>query len=193
MEFLYTLEKLRLPGINEFMLAITYLGDEIAFLVTAMIVFWCVDKRRGYYVLSVGFIGTLVNQVMKLWFRVPRPWVLDEKFTILEQAREGAVHPLDHGLSLVLAVKCAVLRQNAHRLAAREINLTRGWLSFTCKQAQERGLAATGGTHNRHILPRLDFKRQIIKHKRHILPVTERHVIDLNRAGDAVDCRFSML
>ena len=27
---------------------------------------------------------------MKLWFRIPRPWVLDENFTILEQAREGA-------------------------------------------------------------------------------------------------------
>ena len=27
---------------------------------------------------------------MKLWFRVPRPWVLDPNFTILEQAREAA-------------------------------------------------------------------------------------------------------
>jgi len=90
MEFLYLLENIRIPVLNEFMLAITYLGDEIAFLVTAMIVFWCVDKRRGYYVLSVGFIGTLANQFMKLWFRVPRPWVLDENFTILEQAKEGA-------------------------------------------------------------------------------------------------------
>ena len=48
------------------------------------------DKRRGYYVLSVGFLGTLTNQFMKLWFRVPRPWVLDPNFTILEQAREAA-------------------------------------------------------------------------------------------------------
>lgn len=90
MEFLYWLEKIRLPGLNEFMLAITYFGDEIAFLVTALILFWCVDKRRGYYILSVGFVGTLANQFMKLWFRIPRPWVLDENFTILEQAREAA-------------------------------------------------------------------------------------------------------
>lgn len=90
MEFLYFLEKLRLPGLNELMLAVTELGGETPFLVVALIVFWCVDKRRGYYVLSVGFLGTLTNQFMKLWFRIPRPWVLDPGFTILEQAREAA-------------------------------------------------------------------------------------------------------
>lgn len=90
MDFLRLLEGVRIPVLNEFMLAVTYLGDEIAFLVAALIIFWCVDKRKGYYILAVGFLGTLANQFMKLWFRVPRPWVLDEKFTILEQAREGA-------------------------------------------------------------------------------------------------------
>lgn len=90
MNFLYFLESIRVPGLNEFMLGITYFGDEIAFLVTALIVFWCVDKKKGYYILSVGFIGTIANQFMKLWFRIPRPWVIDENFTILEQAREAA-------------------------------------------------------------------------------------------------------
>ena len=90
MELLYFFEKIRLPGLNEFMLAITTLGEETSFLVIALILFWCVDKYVGYYSLSVGFVGTIVNQFMKLWFRIPRPWVLDENFTILEQAREGA-------------------------------------------------------------------------------------------------------
>ena len=90
MEFLYFLDGLRVPILDSFMLAITYFGDEIAFLVTALIIFWCIDKRKGYFILSVGFVGTLANQFMKLWFRIPRPWVLDENFTILEQAREAA-------------------------------------------------------------------------------------------------------
>ena len=90
MNFLYFLENIRIPIINDLMLAVTYLGDEIAFLVIALILFWCCDKRAGYYLLSVGFLGTILNQFMKLWFRVPRPWVLDENFTIIEQAREGA-------------------------------------------------------------------------------------------------------
>lgn len=90
MDFLYLLEKIRVPGLNEFMLLITQLGEETAFLVIALIVFWCVDKRKGYYLMAVGFAGTIINQFLKLWFRIPRPWVLDPNFTILEQAREAA-------------------------------------------------------------------------------------------------------
>lgn len=90
MEFLYLLESIRMPVLNEFMLAVTYFGDEIAFLVMALILFWCVDKRQGYYVLAVGFFGTLANQFLKITCRVPRPWVRDPNFTILEQAREAA-------------------------------------------------------------------------------------------------------
>jgi len=90
MAFLYLLEKLRLPGLNELMLLVTRLGEETAFLVLALIVFWCVDKRRGYFVMAVGFMGTMVNQILKLLCAVPRPWVLDPEFTILEQAREAA-------------------------------------------------------------------------------------------------------
>ena len=90
MELLYFFEKIRVPVLNEFMLVITMLGEETAFLVIALVMFWCVDKYIGYYTLSVGFVGTIVNQFMKLWFRIPRPWVLDSNFTILEQAREAA-------------------------------------------------------------------------------------------------------
>ena len=90
MKVLYFLESIRMPGLNEFMLGITRLGEETAFLVAALIVFWCVDKRKGYYVMAVGFAGTMANQFLKLLCRVPRPWVLDPNFTILEQAREAA-------------------------------------------------------------------------------------------------------
>lgn len=90
MEFLYLLEKIRVPVLDEAMLLVTRLGEETAFLVIALIFFWCVDKRRGYLIMAVGFLGTIVNQFLKLLCRVPRPWVLDESFTILEQAREAA-------------------------------------------------------------------------------------------------------
>lgn len=90
MGLLYMLEKIRMPVLNEIMLAITMLGEETAFLVLALIFFWCVDKRRGYYLMAVGFMGTILNQFLKLACKVPRPWVLNENFTILEQAREAA-------------------------------------------------------------------------------------------------------
>ena len=90
MSILYMLEKIRVPGLNELMLAVTTLGEETAFLVLGLSIFWCVDKRNGYYVMSVGFLGTISNQILKLACRVPRPWIMDPDFTILEQAREAA-------------------------------------------------------------------------------------------------------
>lgn len=89
MEFLEFLEGIRIPFITDIMLAITYLGDEIAFLIAALVVFWCVDKRKGYLILSVGFFGTLTSQFMKLVCQVPRPWVLREGIAV-EGALEGA-------------------------------------------------------------------------------------------------------
>lgn len=40
--------------------------------------------------MSVGFLGTILNQFLKLFCRIPRPWVQDPQFTIVEQARAGA-------------------------------------------------------------------------------------------------------
>ena len=104
MELLYILEKIRFPLLDKLMLLITELGTETAFLVVAIVLFWCVNKRYGYYILSVGCIGTIANQFMKLSFRIPRPWVLDPNFTIVEQAREAATgfsFPSGHSQSAV--------------------------------------------------------------------------------------------
>ena len=90
MEFLYLLQQWRTSFLYELMLVITQFGEETAFLVTAIIVFWCVDKYKGYYILSVGFLGTIANQFMKLLFRIPRPWVLDPAFPVAEAAKEAA-------------------------------------------------------------------------------------------------------
>lgn len=90
MELLYWFESLRTPVMNVLMSLITHLGEETFFMVGALFVFWCVDKRRGYYLLSVGFLGTLINQWLKIICRVPRPWVKDPQFTIVPSARAEA-------------------------------------------------------------------------------------------------------
>lgn len=90
MEFLRLLEAARTPVVAAFMAAITYMGDETVFMVIAITMFWCVSKRQGYYVFAVGLGGTVVNQWLKLIFRIPRPWVLDPNFTIVESARAAA-------------------------------------------------------------------------------------------------------
>ena len=90
MKVLYALESIRTPWLDTVMAAITHLGEETVFMVAALFVFWCVSKRHGYYLLAVGFAGTVLNQFLKLLFRIPRPWVLDSDFTIVESARAQA-------------------------------------------------------------------------------------------------------
>lgn len=90
MEFLRLLEKIRTPFLDTFFSTVTHLGEETIFILIGIIFFWCVNKRDGYYLLSVGFIGTVLNQFLKLWFRIPRPWLRDKQFTIVESARAEA-------------------------------------------------------------------------------------------------------
>ncbi len=90
MSFLYFLESLRNPVLDLFFSLITFLGDETVFMVVGMTVFWCVEKYQGYFLLSTGFFGTIINQFLKMLCRVPRPWVKDPAFTIVESAREAA-------------------------------------------------------------------------------------------------------
>ena len=123
MELLYLLERLRNPVLDRLMQAVTELGGEITFLVLALILFWCVDKRQGYYLMAVGFLGTLTSQFLKITCRVPRPWVRDPAFTIVESARADATgysFPSGHSQSAV-ATFGAIARCNEKK-----------WLRFLC-------------------------------------------------------------
>ena len=86
MEFLYILEGIRNPVFNFIMETVTHLGEETVFIVLAMILLWCVNKSEGYYMLTVGFVGTEINQFLKVNFRVDRPWVRDPDFKAVEAA-----------------------------------------------------------------------------------------------------------
>lgn len=90
MDILYALEKIRTPFWNGVMSAVTQLGGEVIFIVAAVVVFWCVSKWEGYYLMTIAFCGTVLNQFLKLICRVPRPWVRDPSFTIVESARAEA-------------------------------------------------------------------------------------------------------
>ena len=86
MQLLYILEQLRTPAVTKALSALTYFGGVYGFMVLSIIVFWCIDKRCGYFMLSLGFIGTVINQFLKILFRIPRPWVLDPSFEPVESA-----------------------------------------------------------------------------------------------------------
>lgn len=123
MSFLYWLETIRNPVLDAIMSTITLLGEEVFFLIFALLVFWCVSKRRGYVLLLVGFVGIIINQLLKLTFRIPRPWVKDPSFTTVGNAQDAATgysFPSGHTQNTVDTFGCI----------ARGTKLL--WLRITC-------------------------------------------------------------
>lgn len=90
MPLLYWFESIRMPFLDTFMSYVTYFGSEYLLILMGVLLFWCIDKKDGYYLLFTALTGTVINQTLKLCFRVPRPWVKDPSFTIVEAARADA-------------------------------------------------------------------------------------------------------
>ncbi len=90
MEFLRVLEGLRTPWLDQIMLFITSFGEELVFIGVAVALLWCINKYQGYYMLSVGFVGMQLNQLLKVLFRIERPWVRDPSFSAVEAAKAQA-------------------------------------------------------------------------------------------------------
>ena len=90
MDFLRLLEAIRTPFLDTVFQFFTFFGEEMIFMVIALGFYWCLDKKTGYLLLYVSFLGNIINTFLKLIFIVPRPWVLDQNFTIVESARAGA-------------------------------------------------------------------------------------------------------
>ncbi len=90
MSILYFFESIRNPVFDAIMLALTKLAEEYVFIVAALLFFWCINKKNGYYMITVGLVGITLNQWLKMLFRVPRPWVLDPNFKAVEAATPAA-------------------------------------------------------------------------------------------------------
>ena len=90
MDFLHALESIRTPFLDGVFSLVTMLGEETVFMVVGMLLLWCFDKKWGYRFFFIGLVGNTLNQLLKAIFLIPRPWVLDPNFTIVESAREAA-------------------------------------------------------------------------------------------------------
>ncbi len=90
MSLLYALEGLRTGVGNLFFLLVTYLGTEGIALLLLLVIFWCVDRRTGFYMIYSTLFGICVVQVLKVVFMAPRPWTADPYFTAVEAAKSTA-------------------------------------------------------------------------------------------------------
>ena len=80
MEFLRFLESIR-TGVGDFFFStVTHIGEEVFFLAIAILFYWCISKKQGYYILMTGVVGSVINQWLKIVCRIPRPWIIDTNF-----------------------------------------------------------------------------------------------------------------
>ena len=111
-------------GIGDFFFAtVTHLGEETFFLALAILFYWCISKRQGYYILFTGLIGTVINQFLKILCRIPRPWIIDPDFKPVGAAIEEATgysFPSGHTQNVAGTYGC-IGRYNRHR-----------WLKIAC-------------------------------------------------------------
>ena len=80
-------------------LLITNIGDEIFFLVVAMVVFWCVDKRFGFKLINVYLLGCIVMSAMKNIVRRPRPFE-ETRVQSIGERESGYSFPSGHSHSI---------------------------------------------------------------------------------------------
>ena len=66
------------PFLDKLALAITALGDEMFFILVAVAIFWCVDKKFGFRIINVYLISAATMAGMKHIFRRPRPFETGE-------------------------------------------------------------------------------------------------------------------
>lgn len=90
MDMLRAIGSARTPFFDSVMSAVTVLGAEWLAVVVAVIFFYCISKKQGYKFLFLFCFGTLLNIVLKQIFMIPRPWVIDPSFQIVETARAAA-------------------------------------------------------------------------------------------------------
>ncbi len=93
-ELLLYLQDLRLSApdfVTELMLFVSsplvYIALPFAF---ASFFLWCVDRRRGEWIMMNMATGMFLGHFLKIVFKNPRPWVIDDRIVPEEKALEGA-------------------------------------------------------------------------------------------------------
>jgi len=106
---LYAIAGIRSSFLTSFFSVLTYLGHEMGFLVIAIILVWCLNKKYGYRLLIVFMVGTFLSQFLKAAFMIPRPWVLDPNFDahVVQSAKGAATgfsFPSGHTMTACLSL-----------------------------------------------------------------------------------------
>ena len=78
---------------------VTLIGDEMFFILVAVALFWCVDKRFGYKLINVYLLGCACIEGIKTLVARPRPYTYDGIVSVGEKTG-GYSFPSGHSHSI---------------------------------------------------------------------------------------------
>jgi membrane-associated phospholipid phosphatase len=55
-----------------------YLGSEIGYLIVLPVIYWTINKKLGKRLFIYVLLGTIITNVLKLWFKRPRPFHISQ-------------------------------------------------------------------------------------------------------------------
>lgn len=117
--FLLTIESLRTPFLNTFFLAITRFGEETVLLPLICLLYWIFNKRLAITI-SMSFLpAVIVNNLLKVTFMIPRPWLREPRIIPVEGAvgsATGYSFPSGHTANAVSVYGAAAQFFSKHRL-----------------------------------------------------------------------------
>lgn len=96
---------------------ITMFGEELVFMVVAVIVYWCVDKKFAYRFFNVYLLSALTLEGMKHAFRRPRPFdAYSDKVVSIGDKTSGYSFPSGHSHSIANVSTQLTLKYGKNRI-----------------------------------------------------------------------------
>lgn len=101
MEIIEAIQKLSHPILDWLLRIITETGDVLAFIILGVILFWCIDKKFAYKLMTTLLFSASINGVIKSFTQKNRPYQ-DGAEGILQET-EGSSMPSGHSQNIATA------------------------------------------------------------------------------------------
>ncbi len=91
------LQEFSTPALTIFMQALSYIGYPTFYIVFILILFFCIDYKKGWEILHLTLFGALLTFLLKDFFSYPRPFYLDGSAQLLDPFLLKSKFPLIQG------------------------------------------------------------------------------------------------
>jgi membrane-associated phospholipid phosphatase len=106
-DLIQAIQGIQSPGLTAFIKAFTALGTELLYIPALLLLFWCVNEKKGARLGCIIILSVFINGFFKELFKQPRPFALEPSVGLAFEPSYGI--PSGHAqLSLCFALPLAI-------------------------------------------------------------------------------------